>query len=292
MKTGFFIINRIITINKSVNLQLSKFSFMSTKNDAADQIKRSVKEKYSAISKQSSKGCCTSSKEADYTIFADDYSKLKGYTPDADLGLGCGLPTEFAHIKEGDTVVDLGSGAGNDCFVARQVTGDSGRVIGIDMTESMVEKARINAKKLNYENVEFISGDIEQMPIDDETADVVVSNCVLNLVPDKEMAFSETYRILKRGGHFSISDIITKGELAGEIKSDAEMYAGCVAGAIDKDEYIDIVKQTGFRNLEIQKIKEIYLPDDLLKKSLSDNELEKFRQSYVGIYSITLYAEK
>ncbi len=265
---------------------------MSTENQSTDQIKQSVKEKYAKISRQTSKGCCGSSEHADYTIFADDYSELKGYNPEADLGLGCGLPTEFAKIKEEDTVVDLGSGAGNDCFVARQLTGEKGRVIGIDMTESMVEKARRNAEKLNYKNVEFITGDIEEMPIEDKTADVVVSNCVLNLVPDKETAFSETYRILKKGGHFSISDIVTVGELPGKIKSDAEMYAGCVAGAIDKENYLEIVTETGFKNIKIQKMKEIYLPDELLSKILSDDEIKRFRNSEVGIYSITLYAEK
>lgn len=265
---------------------------MSTENQSTDQIKRSVKEKYSEISQQKSKGCCGYFNSAENAIFADDYSELKGYNPDADLGLGCGLPTEFAKIKEGDTVVDLGSGAGNDCFVTRQLTGETGRVIGIDMTESMVEKARRNAEKLKFSNVEFITGDIEEMPIEDETADVVVSNCVLNLVPDKVTAFAETYRILKKGGHFSISDIVTVGDLPQKIKTDAEMYAGCVAGAIDKKEYVGIVKQTGFNNVNIQKEKEILLPDDLLRKSLSENEIVQFRNSEIGIYSITLYGEK
>lgn len=265
---------------------------MSTEKQLTDQIKLTVKEKYAAISRQTSKGCCGSSEHADYTIFADDYSELKGYNPDADLGLGCGLPTEFAKIKEGDTVVDLGSGAGNDCFVARQLTGEKGRVIGIDMTESMVEKARRNAEKLNYNNVEFITGDIEEMPIEDETADVVVSNCVLNLVPDKKTAFSETFRILKNGGHFSISDIVTVGSLPGNIKTHAEMYAGCVAGAIDKENYLEIVEEAGFKNVKIQKEKEIYLPDELLGKSLTEDEIVQFRNSGVGIYSITLYGEK
>jgi ubiquinone/menaquinone biosynthesis C-methylase UbiE len=195
-------------------------------------------------------------------------------------------------MKPGDTVVDLGSGAGNDAFVARQVVGESGKVIGLDMTEAMIQRATLNAIKLNYMNVDFVLGDIEEMPLDDDIADVVVSNCVLNLVPDKEKAFAETYRILKTGGHFSISDVVVSGNLPDQIKEDAEMYAGCVAGAIDKDEYLKIVKETGFENITIQKQKEIQLPDDMLLNYLTKEELKEFRNSDTGIYSITVYAEK
>ncbi|MEX2604406.1 MAG: arsenite methyltransferase, partial [Gracilimonas sp.] len=228
----------------------------------------------------------------DYSIFADDYSSLVGYNADADLGLGCGLPTEYAKMKPGDTVVDLGSGAGNDAFVARQVVGKKGRVIGIDMTEAMVEKAKANTEKIGYNNVEFVIGDIEDMPLESEVADVVVSNCVLNLVPDKEKAFGETYRILKKGGHFSISDVVIHGNLPDEIKEDAEMYAGCVAGAIDKDDYLGIVEKAGFKNITVQKLKEITLPDEILSNYLSKDGISKFRNSDTGIYSITVFAEK
>jgi len=262
-------------------------------------IKQSVKEKYASISRNSGSEsccgpseCCSSDQGVDYTIFSDDYSELEGYNPDADLGLGCGLPTEFAKMKPGDTVVDLGSGAGNDAFVARQVVGESGKVIGLDMTEEMIQRSTLNAIKLKYDNVDFVLGDIEEMPLDDSIADVVVSNCVLNLVPDKEKAFAETYRILKPGGHFSISDIVIAGDLPDAIKEDAEMYAGCVAGAIDKDEYLGIVKNSGFENITIQKMKEIQLPDEMLLNNLSEDELNKFRNSDTGIYSITMYAEK
>jgi len=262
-------------------------------------IKQSVKEKYASISRNSGSEsccgpseCCSSDQGVDYTIFSDDYSELEGYNPDADLGLGCGLPTEFAKMKPGDTVVDLGSGAGNDAFVARQVVGESGKVIGLDMTEEMIQRSTLNAIKLKYDNVDFVLGDIEEMPLDDSIADVVVSNCVLNLVPDKEKAFAETYRILKPDGHFSISDIVIAGDLPDAIKEDAEMYAGCVAGAIDKDEYLGIVKNSGFENITIQKMKEIQLPDEMLLNNLSEDELNKFRNSDTGIYSITVYAEK
>ena len=188
-------------------------------------IKQTVKEKYSQIAMQSKQenessccgatGCCSN---VDYSIFSESYNQVKGYNSDADLGLGCGIPTEYAKIKEGDTVVDLGSGAGNDCFVARAIVGEFGKVIGIDMTEAMIDKARENAKKLNYSNVEFVLGDIENMPINAKVADVVISNCVLNLVPNKQKAFEEIYRILKNGGHFSISDVVIKGELPEKIK--------------------------------------------------------------------------
>ncbi|MEX0721985.1 MAG: arsenite methyltransferase [Balneolaceae bacterium] len=275
---------------------------MKTSLKSSDQIKESVKKKYAEISTQSKAdnessccgagGSCGPVNTVDYSVFADDYTGMKGYNADADLGLGCGLPTEFAKMKAGDTIVDLGSGAGNDAFVARQVVGDSGRVIGIDMTEAMVEKARKNAEKLQYSNVEFELGDIESMPLQSEIADVVVSNCVLNLVPDKEKAFSETHRILKKGGHFSISDVVIVGDLPDEIKEDAEMYAGCVAGAIDKDEYLDIIDKVGFKNITVQKIKEINLPDEILSSYLSPNGMIDFRNSDIGIFSITVFAQK
>src|SRR3990170_8520325 len=188
--------------------------------ETSEQLKSIVKEKYSTIALQSKEAnassCCGAScgcSTIDAEIMAEDYSNVSGYQSDADLGLGCGLPTEFAQIKEGDTVIDLGSGAGNDAFVARSIVGEKGKVIGIDFTEKMIEKARINVEKLGFNNVEFRYGDIENIPVVDNTAHVVVSNCVLNLVPDKSKAFSETFRILKPGGHFSVSDIVLDGEL-------------------------------------------------------------------------------
>lgn len=262
-------------------------------------IKQTVKEKYSQIAMQSKQenetsccgatGCCSG---VDYTIFSENYNQVKGYSADADLGLGCGIPTEYANINEGHTVVDLGSGAGNDCFVARAIVGEYGKVIGLDMTEAMIAKARENAKKLNYSNVEFVLGDIESMPINTKVADVVISNCVLNLVPNKQKAFEEIYRILKNGGHFSISDVVIKGELPEKIKQAAEMYAGCVAGAIDKDEYIRIIERSGFVDVMIQKEKQITVPDDILLNYLSEAELKSFKEAGTGIYSITVYGKK
>ncbi len=262
------------------------------------EIKEIVKEKYSQIANQSkqqnetsccgSGGCC----ETDYTVFSENYDHLEGYHADADLGLGCGIPTKYTHIKSGDTVLDLGSGAGNDCFVVRALVGDTGKVIGIDFSDTMLDQARRNAEKLGYDNVDFIEGDIEDIPVPPDSVDVVVSNCVLNLVPDKIKAFSGIYKVLKPGGSFSISDVVLQGELPQELMESAEMYAGCVAGAIEKEIYLDIIDQTGFRNIEVPIMKEIDLPDEVLKNFFKDDDIRKFRESDVGIYSITVTANK
>lgn len=266
--------------------------------ETQENIKRMVREKYSKIATQTKEenesSCCGTggcSTEV-YNIMSDDYTKLAGYNRDADLGLGCGLPTQYAQMKKGDTVVDLGAGAGNDCFVVRAVVGDSGKVIGIDMTEAMVTKARANADKLGFNNVEFRLGEIESLPIAADRADVIVSNCVLNLVPDKAKAFSEIFRTLKPGGHFSISDVVLKNELPANLKKASEMYAGCVAGAIQKEDYIQIIHDLGFINVKIQKEKPIVIPDDILKKYLNETELTEYKEKGAGIFSITVYAEK
>jgi SAM-dependent methyltransferase len=223
---------------------------------------------------------------------SDDYTQMQGYNPDADLGLGCGLPTQFARIRKGDTVIDLGSGAGNDCFIARAETGDSGKVIGIDFTPAMIDKARANADKLGFNNVEFRQGDIEQMPVGGNVADVIVSNCVLNLVPNKDGVFKEIYRVLKPGGHFSISDVVLVGALPEGLRKDAEMYAGCVSGAIQKDVYLELIRLNGFTDITIQKEKPIVIPDDILVNYLDKNELENFKKGDTGIFSITVFAKK
>lgn len=263
-----------------------------------EEIKQVVKEKYSEIALQSksenASSCCGAGgcSTVDYSIFSEDYTKLEGYNPDADLALGCGIPTQFAGIKKGDTVVDLGSGAGNDCFVARAITGETGKIIGIDMTETMINKARENAEKLNFNNVEFRLGDIEKIPITSNIADVVISNCVLNLVPDKQKVFSEIYRILKPNAHFCISDVVLKGELPDKLKNAAEMYAGCVSGALQKDEYLAIIHNAGFKNIEMKTEKQIVIPDDILSNFLSEKEMEELKKSNLGIFSITVFAQK
>ena len=268
--------------------------------ESNQEIKDMVRQKYGAIAGQSKEqnqsSCCGStcgcSAPVEFTVMAEDYSKLAGYAPEADLALGCGLPTEFAQIKKGDTVVDLGSGAGNDCFIARSVTGAEGRVIGIDMTDEMIARARANATKLGYTNVEFRLGDIEQMPVENDTADVVVSNCVMNLVPDKVKAFSETYRILKHGGHFSISDIVLKGELPESARHDAALYAGCIAGAVQKEEYLRVIADAGFAQVTIQKERKIDVPEEILNKYLTPGQLQELRDNTIGIFSVTVFAEK
>ena len=263
------------------------------------QIKLLVKEKYSEIAKQSKEqnltsccgatGCGTSEV---YNIMADDYSTLEGYNPEADLGLGCGLPTEFAKIKEGDTVIDLGSGAGNDAFIARRLTGEKGKVIGIDFTEAMIARAKENAEKLGLKNVEFRQGDIEDMPVTSNKADVLVSNCVLNLVPNKHKVFSEVYRVLKPGGHFSISDIVLDGLLPERWKEVAALYAGCVSGAIQRSEYLGIIEEAGFKNITLQKDKTIIIPDEILASYLTADEIAEYKKGATRITSITVYAEK
>jgi SAM-dependent methyltransferase len=263
-----------------------------------EQMKEMVKQKYGEIALQDKdtnaasccgSGCCSTEV---YNIMSDDYTNLEGYNADADLGLGCGLPTQYAKIKKGDVVVDLGSGAGNDAFIARAETGETGKVIGIDFTPAMIAKARENADKLGFHNVEFRQGDIDSMPMTSNMADVIVSNCVLNLVPDKNAVVKEIFRVLKPGGHFSISDIVLAGQLPPAIKNAAEMYAGCVSGALQKEMYLEIIQLNGFQNITIQKEKPIIIPDDILSNYLSAGDIVQYKQSGVGIYSITVYAEK
>jgi len=266
--------------------------------ETSEEIKAVVKEKYARIAEQPKEqnqaSCCGEGSccSIDYAVFAENYAKLKGYTPEADLGLGCGLPTEFAQIRTGDTVIDLGSGAGNDVFVARTLVGETGKVIGVDMTEAMIEKARANNDHLGFNNVEFRLGDIEHMPITSNKADVVISNCVLNLVPDKTKAFREIFRILKPGGHFSISDVVLQGELPPALRRPAELYAGCVSGAMPKADYLDIIQRTGFQNIAVVQEKTVRVPDDILLAYITPDELREFKASGTQILSITVYGRK
>lgn len=263
-----------------------------------EEIKEMVRQKYAEIALQDKEtnqsSCCGSSccSTEVYNIMSDDYTQLEGYNADADLGLGCGLPTQFAKIKKGDVVIDLGSGAGNDAFIARHETGETGKVIGIDFTPAMINLARKNAEARGFNNVEFRQGDIENIPVTSNIADVIVSNCVLNLVPNKDGVIKEIYRTLKPGGHFSISDIVLNGDLPPAIKEAAEMYAGCVSGAIQKQVYLELIETNGFENITVQKDKLIIIPDDILSKYLSPEQLTEFKQSGTGITSITVYAEK
>ncbi len=262
------------------------------------EIKETVKEKYAQIVEQNQNCGCSCGCGSDFTFpdgsknFSKDYTKLQGYEKNADYNLGCGIPTGFIEIKEGDTVVDLGSGAGNDVFVARRLVGETGKVIGVDMTQAMIDKAEQNNEKLAYKNVEFRLGDIENIPIENNTSDFVISNCVMNLVPNKEKAFSEVYRILKSNGKFSISDIVISGNLPDKLRKSAELYVDCVAGAIDKQDYIDKIKNAGFKTAEIVEEKKYILPENLVKQFLSQEEYELYRDSNAEILSITVKGKK
>ncbi len=259
-------------------------------------IKTIVKEKYGQIALQSEPtGCCGPVSDCcgvDYTIFSENYESQQGYNKDADLGLGCGIPTEFADIEAGQHVLDLGSGAGNDCFVARAIVGESGKVTGLDFSKEMLTKARSNAQKLGFANVEFVAGDIEEMPLENNQFDVVISNCVLNLVPDKDKAFTEIMRVLKPGGHFCVSDVVLKGELPDKLRKDAEMYAGCVSGAMQMDDYLQTIQKAGFKNVQVHKQRSIEVPANILSMYLNEEEMQDFQSHKTGLFSITVSAEK
>lgn len=259
-------------------------------------LKELVKARYNdlaLVSDAKSKCCCNPyapelpSKKV-YTIMSEDYSRLKGYEPDADLGAGCGLPTRYARIQKGDTVVDLGSGAGNDCFIAREETGETGRVIGIDFAPRMLAKARANVARRGFTNVEFLEGDIEEMPLPDKTADVVVSNCVLNLLPRKDRIFHEIYRVLKPGGHFCISDVVLDGVFPKAFTDNAALYAGCIASAIQREAYLAEIGKAAFADITVERTKTITLPDEVLEAHLDPETIRAYKAGGVGIYSITV----
>lgn len=260
----------------------------------SEKIKELVREKYGQIATQdpelNATSCCgvDGCTTIDYSIFSEDYSGLEGYVKSADLKLGCGMPVKYAGISRGDTVLDLGSGAGNDAFVSRVLTGEGGEVIGVDMTEKMIELSRQHVKSLGLKNVQFRLGDIEDLPLAGDRVDVVISNCVLNLVPSKRKAFAEIFRVLRPGGHFAISDVVLKGELPIEIREAAEMYAGCVAGALQRSDYLGIVHDTGFQSVSIKAEKEITIPDEILLNYMDEDGLKAFKESETGIYSITV----
>ncbi len=243
----------------------------------SEEIKKIVKEGYASIAKSQccgSSGCCGSSKKD----VDEEIARQIGYSdeeinaaPEANLGLGCGNPLALSKIKEGDTVLDLGSGAGFDCFLASKRVGKTGKVIGVDMTKDMIKKAKANAKKYNYNNVEFKLGDIEELPIENNKIDVIISNCVINLAPDKCKVFNEAYRVLKEGGRMYVSDIVLLGNLTKEQKENPYLLTGCVAGALPKEKYIDIVKRTGF------KVKILHEDKEISKKQYNGIPLESLK---------------
>lgn len=238
------------------------------------KVKEVVKKSYSKIAKQG--GCCSCS--CDNNSDNETIAKSIGYSDEeigiaseANLGLGCGNPVAMGRIKEGDIVLDLGSGAGFDCFLASKKVGAKGKVIGVDMTEEMVEKATDNAKKYGYKNVQFKLGDIESLPIEDNSIDIVISNCVINLVPDKEKSFKEIYRVLKKDGKIYLSDIVLLETLSDEQKNDDGLLAGCVGGALLRDDYLKIIESAGF---EIKILEE---DKDISKRQYNNISLESLK---------------
>lgn len=260
-------------------------------NEAITQM---VKDKYAAIAKSKSSCCDDSCCGADdvSNLMGDAYDQVKGYEKEADLGLGCGLPTETAFIRPGDTVVDLGSGAGNDVFIAARLTGPSGKVIGVDMTEEMITLARENAAKLGYTNTSFELGYLDKNPLASNIADIVVSNCVFNLVPDKAGAFRETFRILRPGGHFSISDIVMEGSMPENLLAHALLYSGCVSGAVPRHNYLANIQAAGFEHVQILREKPIDIPDQWLKEHLTSDEYRQYRDANFSLYSVTVFGKK
>lgn len=255
---------------------------MNTKSE----IKKAVRQKYAEIARgdataqKADSSCCGTggcggSGVVDMALKYDDAERAA--IPDgADLGLGCGTPTAFADLKEGMTVLDLGSGAGIDCFVASKHVGPKGKVIGVDMTEAMIRKANENKSKADAGNVDFRLGEIESLPVDGNSVDRVISNCVINLVPDKEAAFKEIYRVLKPGGRFTISDIVIDGTVSEAERRDASLWAGCISGAIDRKEYIAIIERVGFRDVKVA----------------SEKQYDYTLSSGGGMYSITVLGTK
>lgn len=265
-----------------------------------EKIKKIVKERYGKIAKQNNTCCLPANSCCGSPNSTSDISKNIGYTDkeldtipeDSNLGLGCGNPVALASLKEGETVLDLGSGAGIDCFLAAKKVGRNGQVIGVDMTPEMIEKAKENAKKSNYSNVEFRLGEIENLPVDDDSVDVIISNCVINLVPDKAKAFKEALRVLKPNGRLMISDIVLLKELPEFIRKSVEAYVGCVAGAMMKEEYIEAIKTAGFKEVKI--INEASFPSELItcdptikkiikKLKIPVKKLEEIANSVVSI---------
>ena len=263
-----------------------------------DQLREMVRQKYAEIVTTPLTGCGTSccetggKAEENFNMIGDAYDGISGYVADADLGLSCGVPVEHAGLKTGQTVLDLGSGAGLDVFVTRSEVGETGHVIGVDMTAEMVAKARENAEQSGFDNVEFRLGEIEHLPVLSDSIDVVISNCVLNLVPDKQRAFTEIHRVLKPGGHFCISDIVSSQELPHWVKGVAEAYAGCVAGAVPKDDYLKLIQETGFSDITVATERRINVPAELIAKSLTREQQEQAEDNDLHVMSVTVTAVK
>lgn len=269
-----------------------------------DQLREVVRSKYAEIAtNRPVGGCCQGTSGcggapsadgsgADSNMIGDAYAGVSGYVADADLGLGCGVPVQHAGLRPGQTVLDLGSGAGLDAFVARAEVGAGGHVIGVDMTAEMVAKARANAEKSGFRNVEFRLGEIEHLPVLSDSVDVVISNCVLNLVPDKQRAFAEIFRVLRPGGHFCVSDIVASQRLPDWVQGIADAYAGCVAGAIPKEDYLAIIGASGFGHIEVASERRIEVPAVLLAQSLTEAQRAEGERHDLHVLSVTVRAVK
>lgn len=268
----------------------------------SEKVRGDVRRKYADIARTrpaaAARHCCgpkdagTRPDGGAVDMIGDAYDGTQGYVAEADLGLGCGLPVQHAGLRAGQTVLDLGCGAGLDVFVARNEIGPEGRVIGVDMTAEMIARARENADRLGLDNVEFRLGEIEHLPVRSGSVDVVISNCVLNLVPDKQRAFAEIHRVLKPGGHFCISDIVASRKLPGWVSGIAEAYAGCVAGALPRQDYLNLITTAGFTSVEVQAEKRIEVPADLIRQHLSPERQREARDTDLHVLSVTITAAK
>ena len=248
------------------------------------EIKEAVKGRYGRIARQDQESCCPScSRTASASLPAEAIGYLEDdlqrIPEEAIMGLGCGNPTAIADLKAGEVVLDLGSGAGVDVFLAANKVGPTGRVIGVDMTEEMVHRARNIAGDHGYSNVDFRLGEIEKLPVEDGSVDAVISNCVINLSPDKAKVFGEAYRVLKPGGRLTVSDIVSEGVIPDEIKNDANAWAGCIAGALEQTQYLQKMKKAGFADIQILSSREFYIEN-------------KADQTQVKLFSITVKAHK
>lgn len=266
-----------------------------------EELKQIVKDKYTVIAEQAKEAnassCCGATSvccgdDLNYSVIADDYSGREGYVADADLALGCGIPTDHAGIRPGMTVLDLGSGAGNDVFIAAAEVGPEGHVIGVDMTEAMIAKANENKAKLGIAHVDFRLGEIEALPVDDASIDVIISNCVLNLVPDKTKAFAEMYRVLRPGGSFTVSDVVVDGVMPERLREVATLYAGCVSGSDDREVYLGRIRDTGFGDVTVLTEKPIVIPEDVLDRVLRAFPEERLAVNDARLVSVTVRAVK
>jgi len=262
----------------------------------SESIKKAIQARFNDIASEIPSGAFSPVNflacQAKQLPFAVDYSKEDGFEPELDLKLGCGVPTSSADIKLGDTVLDLGCGIGNDSFLAIKKVGPTGKVIGIDIAPGMVELACQNAARLGVANVEFKEGDLESLPVESNSIDVVISNCTVNMVPGKAQVFSEIFRVLKPGGHFSVSDIVLRAPLPDDLVKIPELYAGCVAGAELKESYLEYIRLAGFEAVQISLEKNLIVPVKLLKKYLSGTVASSLAEQSSPLVSVTILADK